>query len=259
MRIVLTHSEGRFEGLDTALDRRGHEVVHSPLIRTQARMGEAVRAEAEALLNLPWLIFTSRSAVEAWSALGVPWRSPDVPADDGVPLIAAVGRKTASALRAAGAEVTLVGERSHAESLADAFLNDARAAGPVGLPQGDRALPTLRRALADAGYETRPLVLYETVTTPIPAEVLARNGEQAATLVVLASPSAAAALPADVAREATLLAIGPTTAAAVDERGLSCVLAASPSVAGVLATVDALAGAVPAGDGPGRADEGGRA
>lgn len=259
MRIVLTHSEGRFEGLDIALDRRGHEVVHSPLIRTQARTGEEVRAEAETLLRLPWLIFTSRSAVEAWAALGVPWHSPDVPAGDDAPLIAAVGRKTASALRAAGAEVALVGELSHSASLADAFLNHARAAGPVGLPQGDRALPTLRRALEDAGYQTRPLVLYETVVAPIAADVLAGNGAHGAALVVLASPSAAGALPAEVAREATLLAIGPTTAAAVSERGLSCVQAASPSVAGVLATVDALAGAVPAGDGPERADEGGRA
>jgi len=260
MRIVLTHSEGRFEGLEAALSRRGHEVHHQPLIRTRPRSGPEARAEAEALLALPWLMFTSRSAVEAWQGLGAPWASPDLPPDDARPLIAAVGRNTASALRRAGAEVALVGERSQADSLADAFLAEPRAAGPVGLPQGDRALPTLRRALEGAGFETRPLVLYETVTEPFPEAMLtggASDAEPAAPLVVLASPSAAGALPSEVARSATLVAIGPTTAAAVEERGFPCLQAASPNVAGVLATVDAVAGGGEPAGGP--AAGGGRA
>lgn len=242
MRIVLTHSEGRFEGLAAALERRGHEVEHRPLIRTRARAGAEVRAEAEALLALPWLIFTSRSAVEAWQALGVPWRRSDVP--EGVPLLAAVGRRTASALRRAGAEVALVGERSQASSVAEAFLADPRAAAPVGLPQGDRALPTLRRALEREGFETRPLVLYETVTEPFDDLASPSQGAPGAdglpTVVVLASPSAAGALPESAALGATLVAIGPTTAGAVKARGFPCLQAASPSVAGVLAAVDGI-------------------
>lgn len=255
MRIVLTHSQGRFEGLAAALARRGHEVHHRPLIRTRARADGSVRVEAEALLALPWLLFTSRSAVEAWRTLGVPWCSPSAPEDDATPLIAAVGRKTASALRQAGAAVALTGERSRAASLAEAFLADPRAAGPVGLPQGDRALPTLRRALERAGFETRPLVLYETVTEAFPEATVAPEGDAPGAnapgaLVVLASPSAAAALPAAAARSATLLAIGPTTAAAVQQRGFACLQAASPNVAGVLAIVDGLTGNGPAGIGP---------
>jgi len=241
MRIVLTHSEGRFEGLADALERRGHEVRRAPLVRTRARADASVRAEAETLLALPWVIFTSRSAVEAWQALGVPWRSADAPDDDATPLIGAVGRKTASALRRAGAGVALIGERSQAGSLSEAFLEDPRAAGPVGLPQGDRALPTLRRTLEREGFETRPLVLYETVTEPFPEDAVSADGEGAAALVVLASPSAAGALPEAVARSATLVAIGPTTAAAIEDRGFACLQAASPSVAGVLATVDGIA------------------
>ncbi len=175
---------------------------------------------------------------------------------DAAPRLGAVGRPTASALRAAGAEPALVAERSsRAAVLADAFLRHPQAAGPVGLPQGDRALPTLRRALERAGFETRPLVLYETVTQPWSGDAGdadaghadARAPERASEpeLVVLASPSAADALPQAIAAHATLVAIGPTTAAALERRGLACRQARSPSVGGVLAAVDALA----AGDG----------
>ena len=257
MKIVLTHAPGRFEGLDVGLRRRGHTVVHAPLIATLPRTGEEVRAAAQALLALPWLLFTSRSAVEAWSALEVGWQAPGEP-PGGAPRVGAVGRKTASALRAAGVEPALVAERaSRAAGLADVFVQHPAAASPVGLPQGDRALPTLRRALERAGFEARPLVLYETVTQPWPGD--ATGGESAtadaatgetppadaaaygAELVVLASPSAADALPAEVARHATLVAIGPTTAAALERRGLSPRQARAPSVGGVLEEVEAVA------------------
>jgi len=267
MKIVLTHAPGRFEGLDVGLRRRGHTVVHAPLIATLPRTGEEVRAAAQALLALPWLLFTSRSAVEAWSALEVGWQAPGEP-PGGAPRVGAVGRKTASALRAAGVEPALVAERaSRAAGLADVFVQHPAAASPVGLPQGDRALPTLRRALERAGFEARPLVLYETVTQPWPGDATldgaagsdpsagdpsagdpsagdgatsdpAAHGAQ---LVVLASPSAADALPAEVARHATLVAIGPTTAAALERRGLSPRQARAPSVGGVLEEVEAVA------------------
>ncbi len=272
MRIILTHAPGRFEGLETGLRRRGHTVVHAPLITTRPRTGEEVRAAAEALLSLPWLLFTSRSAVEAWSALGVGWQAPGG-RSPGAPRVGAVGRKTASALRAAGAEPALVAERaSRATGLADAFLQHPEAASPVGLPQGDRALSTLRRALEQAGFDTRPLVLYETVTQPwtgdaagsgvaasgVPASDAASDaagdaaGDEAGDaagdgatpgpeLVVLASPSAVDALPGEVAERAALVAIGPTTAAALERRGLACRQARAPSVGGVLDAIAAVA------------------
>jgi uroporphyrinogen-III synthase len=275
MKIVLTHSEGRFEGLAEGLRRRGYEVEHAPLIVTRPRSGEDARADAEDLLELPWLLFTSRSAVEAWGALGVGWTAPD----GHVPRLGAVGRQTAAALRALGAEPALVAERSsRAAGLADAFLEHPKAAGPVGLPQGDRARPTLRRALEEAGIETRPLVLYETVTQPWKgeAEESERTGPAdtpdaaavASVLIVLASPSAAEALPGEVARRATLVAIGPTTAAAVESRGLRCRQAPTPSVGGVLEAVEEAeaaglaeregAGAADAADAAAAGDEGGR-
>lgn len=272
MRVVLTHAAGRFEGLDTGLRRRGHTVVHAPLIATRPRTDEEARVAAAALLVLPWLLFTSRSAVEAWSALGVGWQAPSVP-DGEAPRVGAVGRKTASALRAAGVEPALIAERaSHAAGLADVFVRHPQAASPVGLPQGDRALPTLRRGLERAGFETRPLVLYETVPQPwtgdAPVDAAAENvvegGGEAprAELVVLASPSAADALPDEVARRAALIAIGPTTAAALERRGLAPRQARTPSVGGVLEAVEA-AEAERAGttvpDGAGNEREGGRA
>jgi len=240
MRIFLTHSPGRLEGLVEGLERRGHQVTHHPLVVTRPRAGEDVRSEAQALLTLPWLLFTSRSAVEAWTALGVGWAAPD--AGGLATRVGAVGRKTASALRRAGVEPSLIAERaSRAAGLADAFLEHPEATGPVGLPQGDRALPTLRKTLERAGFETRPLVLYETVTQPWPHKAEGSDQQGAPELVVLASPSAAQALPAEAAAAAALVAIGPTTAAALEERGLACRTAETPGVGGVLAEVEAVA------------------
>ena len=224
-------------------------MVHAPLIATRPRTDEEARAAGGALLALPWLLFTSRSAVEAWSGLGIGWRAPTEAAGRR----AARGRGGAqdgvgAARRRRGA--ALVAERSsRAAGLVDAFLEHPDAASPVGLPQGDRALPTLRCALERAGFETRPLVLYETVTQPWSGDATvdgaadgAAAGDDAASgaeLVVLASPSAAEALPDEVARRAALVAIGPTTAAALERRGLAPRQARAPSVGGVLEAVDA--------------------
>ena len=259
MRIVLTHSHGRFEGLADALRQRGHAVAHRPLIVTRPRPTEDVRDEARGMLSLPWLLFTSPSAVEAFAALEIGWRTPEGDA----PLVGAVGLKTASALRRAGVEPALTAERTpRADGLARTFLADPRATGPVGLPQGDRALPTLRRELEGAGLEVFPLVLYETVPQELTAAAaddgLDPDAATAAELVVLASPSAVQVLPQELAGRATLVAIGPTTASALAKRGLACRQAAAPSVAGILAEVEAVtrdddAGAQEPGDEGGRA------
>lgn len=227
MRIALTQSPGRLETLEDGLVARGHEVVRSPLVEVRHRADDETRAAAESLQALPWLLFASRSAVAAWGALGLGF--------DG-PLLGAVGESTAAALERAGGRVRVIGEPATGRALAQAFLARRDARGPVGLPQGNRARPELRTALAGAGLPVRPVTLYDSVTRDW-------NGDARVQAVVLASPSAARGLPDEIARTAKLVALGPTTGRALRRRGLRPEVAARPDVDAVLEAIDTLAAA----------------
>lgn len=229
MKVALTHGPERFEGLAEALAQAGHEVVVKPLITVRPREACLFHRAGATMLELPWLLFPSRSAVEAWRSLGLPLTGPLVP------LLGALGPGTARALREAGGDVRVQGEPATALGLADAFLADAKAAGPVGLPHGDRALPTLRRALERAGYEVRPLVVYETVAQRFDPVVATAD------VTMLASPSAVAQVPDGTEAHTRFLAVGPTTATALADRGWSCEVAEEPTVSGVLEAVVRMA------------------
>lgn len=224
MRIALTHSEGALPGLEQALVERGHEVVRRPLIRTEALADAPTRAAARALLACRWLLFTSPAAADAWREL-------ELPLAGIAPLIGAVGPGTARALTGHGGRVDLVSEAGHARDLAEAFVRHPAASGPVGLPRGDLALPTLPEFLAGHGFEVRPVTVYQTRTLPWEGP--------AVEVVLVASPSAVRALPAGAAPR-RIVALGATTAAAARDAGLDCTVAPHPDTAGVLLAIAAL-------------------
>ena len=223
MRVALTQGRGRLEGLDHDLEALGMEVVRAPLIETRPLLNDSVRRAARALARLPWLLFTSRSAVDAWQALELPLMGPR---------LGVTGPATAAALQRAGARVEVVGEPATAAGLADRFLSrlaaEPRSAlGPVGLPQGNLALPTLRDRLEAAGLQVRSLVVYETVS-------LAWRGDAKVDAIVLASPSAVRALPLEVGRGATVITLGPSSSRAALARGF-VPLEATPDATAVAA------------------------
>ncbi len=223
LRVALTQSPGKLAGLEAGLLERGFEVVRSPLIKTEPLLTEAVRKRAEDLPACPWLLFTSPSGVEAWGALEPGF---------GDTRLGAVGAKTAAALEGLGGRVSLVGEPQTSLGLAEAFLQSAHAAAPVGLPRGDRALPTLQDALEKNGLETRPLVVYRTVTCGFTVDDV--------DVVVLSSPSAVEALPRGVGARARLVALGPSTGAAIEEYGWRYVQAERPDADAVIAALETL-------------------
>ena len=223
IRVALTQSAGKLRGLEQALHKRGFEVVRSPLIKTETILADEVRARAKKLLDCPWLLFTSPSGVEAWGALKLPFDQSH---------IGTVGQKTAAAVEQLGGEMSLIGEPQNAAGLAEAFLQSSSAASPVGLPRGDRALPTLQDELEAGGFETRPVVVYRTLQLGWTA------GE--VNIVVLSSPSAVEALPQRVGKTAKLIALGPSTGAAISEYGWSYVQAESPAVEAILMALEGL-------------------
>jgi uroporphyrinogen-III synthase len=233
MRVAITASPGRLASLDARLEAAGFEAVRSPLVRVSALPATAAAAP---LIGLAWRLYPSRSAVEAWVQLGLGF---------GDARLGAVGPGTADELARAGGTVAVVGSPATAAGLAHAVLTHpaAPSAGDaVGVVQGDRARPTLVDALRAAGIEPRVATVYTS-----------RGGgwtlNGAVDAVVLASPSAVAALPPRVAAQAQLVAIGPTTAAAIARRGWSALVAEAPSAAAVAAVLERwrAAGAAPEG------------
>lgn len=224
-RIALTHSTGRLRGLEPALGARGYDVVHNPLIETIPLLGGDTRDKARGLLSCPWLLFTSSAAVVAWRKLNLPFRG--ISSKIGV-----VGEKTATTVRRYGGHVALVADPPTAVGLADTFLTTYPGVHHVGLPQGNRSAPTLQKQLDASGVSTRAVVVYRTET---------RDWQVGhVDVVVLASPSAVRALPETVIERTSLVAIGPTTAAAIRKRGYTPIVAAEPSVAALLAVIDDL-------------------
>ena len=220
MKVLLTHSEGRLEGLEDALCAHGLAVKHHPLIETVLLPDKKVRANAEALLEADWLLFTSRTAVRAWGAL-------ELPLSDNAPQLGAVGRRTADDLRALGERVVLEADPPNAEGLLETFLSRVSAPATVGLPCGEQALKTVETGLTHAGFAVAKAVLYRTLTRPWP--------RLDADVVVLASPSAVGALPQETS--ARLVALGPSTARAVRERGLCAVESRTPDLSSVVEAV----------------------
>ena len=221
MRIALTQSEGRLSGLQEHLEAMGLEVVRQPLIQTQL-----LQADLKPLLGCRWWLFTSVTAVQAVLALGGSLRGRG---------LGAVGQATRQALEEAGGKVDLVSPDETAEGLAGAFLAQ-RPFGLVGLPQGNRARPVLAQRLREAGYVVQSVVVYQTQIRPWPTDLPAPD------LVLLTSPSGVEALPEWVGGQARLLALGPTTAAALAERGLPHILVPKPSVEAVLETIERIRG-----------------
>ncbi|GIW24137.1 uroporphyrinogen-III synthase [Meiothermus sp.] len=220
MTVALTQSEGRLEGLQEALEAEGLEVWRVPLIETHT-----LQADLRPLLDCRWWLFTSVAAVRALQELGV---RPEGQA------LGAVGAATQRALEAAFGPVELVAPQETSESLAEAFLA-RRPFGFVGLPQGNLARPVLSRRLQEAGYTVRSVVVYETRPKPWPPALPAPD------LVLLASPSAVWALPASVGQQAHCLALGPTTAQALEERGFPHTIA-RPDPEAILAAILNLRG-----------------
>lgn len=220
--VLLTHGKGRLEGLAPALTARGFSVTHTPLIRTEPLPAEEVRPAAMALLTHDWLLFTSRTAVSAWAALALPLVGV-------APRIGVVGEKTREAVTDLGGEVDLVAQPASAQGLLETFLKRVREPSSVGLPCGEDALPTLADGLEAAGFQVARVPLYRTVLHPLSRlETL---------IVVLASPSAVAALPEAVPFGTRFVALGPSTYGALIQRGLEATESQTPDVPSVVQAV----------------------
>lgn len=237
--VVVTRAEERDGPLSTELRSLGLPVLVwaavSVLPADAAALDEALGRAAA----FDWIVFTSRHAVAAVTArLSAP------PAGLRT---AAVGRATAAVLKQHGWPVDRVAAEPSAAGLVAAFAAAGAAAGlRILYPASSRALPTLAAGLTQLGAKVTTVEAYRTAagTALDVADCrswIARDGVGA---VTFASPSAVAELESALGKAdfdrllgaAPAVAIGPTTARALTERGHTPTLAESATLRGLALT-----------------------
>jgi uroporphyrinogen-III synthase len=159
--------------------------------------------------------------------------------------IAAVGKSTAQVLRQRGWSVDVVPDQAEAGSLIAALAPHARSGMRVLYPASSRALPIIAKGLSQLGAQVTQVEAYRTEAAALDVDDCRKwIASNAVGAVTFASPSAVVELQQALGKEAldrllahaTAVAIGPTTARALTERGYSAVVAESANLAGLAAT-----------------------
>jgi len=222
--VAVTRDEPADGALHLALRRAGLTAVACPVVREAPPPDAApLRDAARDLERYDWLVVASARAVAALQA-----------ARDGAALpvrlqTAAVGLRTALALTACGAIAPVRASREGAQPLAVALREaDRWADRRVLLPRALDGGTVLADALASYGAEVTVVVAYRTEPRD-PAAIRACWRSAPVDAAVFASPSAVRALIRAVGAEAVarldfVIAIGPTTAAALAEHDVPAIV-----------------------------------
>ena len=238
-RIVITRAPEDAGSLAALLADRGAELVFYPLLRIEPPADPApLDAALDRIRDFGLLVCTSRNGVLRCCARarerGLAWRD--------LPPVVAIGAGTAQAAHEQALHVALVPEHADGPGLVAAMAaRDTREA--VLLPQAHNARPLVARGLEDAGYPVTAVEAYrgEPATPgplPEPASLDAVTFASAATVERFISAAGDAAWRRLRADGCALVAIGPQTAAAIQQHdGLVAAEAAEP-------TMEALADAV---------------
>ncbi len=245
--VVVTRAESPGRGLSGELARVGLPVLHWPVVGIEPVDPAEWAEQRRAIDTFDWIVFTSAHAAEA-----VTEAVPNAPRAR----IAAVGSATADTLRERGWPVDLTGAGGGAEGLLEALAEAGVRGRRVLHPASSRALPTLAQGLARLGAEVVRFVAYRTVAGALDVGEcrgwISRHGVGA---VTFASPSAVIELEhalgeADfgaLLADAPALAIGPTTAHALEARAVTPIVAPSPTLRALALACEALTRGTPTG------------
>lgn len=240
-RVVITRAAEQAGGLAAELEKLGAEVLFLPVVRYEEPMDPApLHAALRRIAEFDWLLLTSQNVVRF---LGLALARMNASRWSAALKIAAVGRATAEAAQAAGWQVTFVSSRFQGLALAEE-LGFTLKGCKILLPRSDRARPDLPEALRRAGAEVTEVVAYRTLAVDAQGLSAARAiREGRVDVLTFASPSAfhafCSALGADMAKRVAgagvIAAIGPVTAQAIREKGVTVNVEAAESTAEGLA------------------------
>lgn len=221
-RVLVTRARAQAGPLRERLESLGATVVDLPAIEIAPVDPAPLDAAIRDIEAYDWIVFTSangvRMFVDRLSALGLNARLPSRI------LVGAIGRVTAEQLRAHAIRVDFVPRQFVAESLVVELAMNGIAQKRVLLPQAEIARDIVANSLRLAGAEVDAVIAYRT-TLPS-ADNLQEALERVAQvdIATFASPSSVRntlALVGDMLFNTRAVCIGPVTAEATREAGLS--------------------------------------
>jgi uroporphyrinogen III methyltransferase/synthase len=244
-RVLVTRTRTQAGALSDLLSDKGAHPLEVPTIQIQ-ELEDHTKLDAAlgALQTYDWVVFTSANAARAvFDRLGELGR--DARAFHSA-RVAAIGPETAAALRARGIDPDFVPEEFVSESMVDGLKRRGIAGARVLLPGADIRRDTIPRGLAALGATAHEVTAYRTV---VPVDSGARISEvllEGVDAVTFTSSSTVknldTLLHGDLSRlgEARIACIGPVTAAAAREKGLSVdIVAREYTVAGLVEALNA--------------------
>lgn len=224
-RVLITRPKERADELVGRLEALGAEVKTLPMIQTRSLIGPS-RIQ-ELLRGLSWgelVVFSSRTGVEVvFEALYSLGR--DARALSGA-RVAAVGHKTAEALKEFGVVADIIPKEAHAEALLGSILSLDPQPSRVFIPRAKEGRAVLEEGLRGRGIEVFSLEAYETIPVSYPHEILEELDLEGFQWVIFASPSSVTQFFRLFGEELIrwrkrpkLACIGPTTAKALLNHG----------------------------------------
>ncbi len=242
--VAITRDGDPRDPLVVALEAQGTRVLSWPTIRFEEPDDPGALLEASHTLDrYDWVVFTSARAVAAVSAVAS--------APGARPRIAAVGAGTADALARVGWCVDVVGHGGAEALVAEIAASDELRGSRVLFPAASIARETLETELVALGAGVDRIEAYRTVPSEPDADTIRRDLEGGVDVVTFASPSAVRSLADSLGHDWPLalastevVAIGPTTLAALQERGVhNVIVAPEPSIDGLVeACLEAMEG-----------------
>jgi len=248
-RVLVPRAKGQAGPMNARLTSYGAIPQSVPTIsmeppRNPAQMDRAIKGIVEG--RYQWIVFTSVNGVNAvwdkFEELGLDARS-----FAGVHL-AAVGGKTAEAIRARGMFPELLPHRTkqNAQGLVDIFPEYVEEIDPVGrvlLPRADIGTDVLVDGLVEKGWEVDDVVAYRTVRAAPPApevrDMIKTGGFDAVCFTSASTVKNLVGIAGKPHARTIIACIGPMAAAEAKEQGLRVDVV--PEVADVPSLVDALA------------------
>lgn len=235
VRVLVTRPRERAEALCFLLEDEGAEVQSLPMLElVPPEDPRPLHAAAEHIQRYAFIAVASESAVQA---LIETCRQAGTLDRLKSARIAAVGARTARALEDHGMIAAVVAQRPTGEGLAEAMRPHLDIGQEVLVPGAQEGRPELAHALEDAGVRVTRVAAYRSQKRAIPPEEQQQLEAAPPQVVIFASPRTAEAfLEASepwgraLLERAARVAIGPTTAAALEELGLQAkAVAAQPS------------------------------
>jgi uroporphyrinogen-III synthase len=234
MKVLITRPRSQADDFASKLRAAGFTPLFFPVIEVRpVEKNDALEAALANLGHYAWVVFTSANAVEAVAGKLAQQIALLVAHQQQFPKIAAVGRKTAEALRAHGIEPDFIPDEFVGVHIAPG-LGEVRDRWIL-LPRGDLARPELPAALARAGGIVHEIVVYHTLPAAVDEDALTAL-KTGVDFITFTSPSTVENFvailrqnkldPHHLPGDPQFLCIGPVTAQAAREAGFEKVMVA---------------------------------